>query len=146
MQEQRDQLVSDFHQQIKTTEKQYEDQLHDLELAHKTEKQELTEKLRAEISQVWLVHSCIYHLYLALNVVQELEEVLGSKYETGRRKMEYEMFEFQQQVSALEAKNANLMDADRNTVTVLKDADKQHRNVIEKLNKQHRLALKKQVL
>ena len=80
-----------------------------------------------------------------LSVVQEMEEALESKYETERRKMHYQMFETQQQLSALEEKNADLMDADRNTVTVLKDVDKQHRNEMEKLNKQHRLALKKQV-
>ena len=80
-----------------------------------------------------------------LNVIQEIEEALGSKYETERRKMHYQVFETQQQLSALEEKNADLMDADRNTVTVLKDAEKQHRNEMEKLSKQHRLALKKQV-
>ena len=67
-----------------------------------------------------------------LNVIQEIEEALGSKYETERRKMRYQMFETQQQLSALEEKNADLMDADRNTVTVLKDAEKQHRNEMEK--------------
>ena len=59
--------------------------------------------------------------------------------------MHHQMFETQQQLSALEERNAELKDADRNTVTVLKDAEKQRRNEIEKLNKQHRLALKKQV-
>lgn len=78
-------------------------------------------------------------------LLQEVEEALGSKFEAERQKMHYQMFETQQQLSALEEKNADLVDADRNTVTVLKDAEKQHRNEIEKLNKQHRLALKKQV-
>ena len=72
-------------------------------------------------------------------------EALGSKYEGERRKMHHEMFETQQQLSVLEERYADLKDADRNTVTVLKDAEKQHRNEIEKLNTQHRLALKKQV-
>jgi hypothetical protein len=74
-----------------------------------------------------------------------MEEALGSKYEEERRKMHRQLFETEQQLSALEQKNANLMDADRNTVTVLKNVEKQHRNETEKLNKQHRLALKKQV-
>lgn len=74
-----------------------------------------------------------------------MEAALGSKYEEERRKMHYQMFETQQQLSALEEKNADLMDADRNTVTVLRDVEKQHRNEVEKLNKQHRLASKKQV-
>ena len=52
MQDQHDQLSRDFDQKMKTLEKQYEDQIHDLNHAHKVEKHDLMEKLRAEISQV----------------------------------------------------------------------------------------------
>ena len=59
--------------------------------------------------------------------------------------MQYAMFEIEQQRSGLEAKNADLSEAGRNTTAVLRDVDKQHKSEIENLNKQHRLALKKQV-
>lgn len=52
MQDQHDQLSRDFDQKMKTLEKQYEDQIRDLNRAHKVEKHDLMEKLRAEISQV----------------------------------------------------------------------------------------------
>ena len=76
---------------------------------------------------------------------QELRDVLGSKFEADRRKMQHEMFELQHQLTALQNKNSDLIDGDRNTATVLRDVDKKHRNDIEMLHKQHRLALKKQV-
>ena len=59
--------------------------------------------------------------------------------------MEHEIFEIEQQRSSLVARNADLMEGDRNTTAVLRDVDKQHRSEIEGLNKEHRLALKKQV-
>ena len=71
--------------------------------------------------------------------------MLGSKYESDRRKLLQELFETQQQLSTAMAKNADLTDANKNTATVLRDVDKKHRNEIEILNRQHRLALKKQV-
>lgn len=70
---------------------------------------------------------------------------MGSNYEADRRKMQREMFEFHQQLSAMEAKNADLVEADRNKVAILKDVENQHRSEIEKLSKQHQLSLKKQV-
>ena len=52
MQDQHDHLSRDFDQKMKTLEKQYEDQIRDLNRAHKVEKHDIMEKLRAEISQV----------------------------------------------------------------------------------------------
>ena len=52
MQDQHDQLSRDFEQKIKNLEKQCEEQIRDLNHAHKVDKHDLTEKLRAEISQV----------------------------------------------------------------------------------------------
>ena len=76
---------------------------------------------------------------------QELRDVIGSKFESDRRKLQHEIFELQHQLTALKNKNADLIDGDRNTASVLRDVDKQHRNDVEMINKQHRLALKKQV-
>lgn len=71
--------------------------------------------------------------------------MLTSRFESERLKMQHEMFGLQQHIDDLEAKNADLVDGDRNTAAVLRDVDKKHKNEIEMLNKQHRLATRKQV-
>ncbi len=141
MQEHHDQLSRELEQKIKTLEKEHEDQIRDLNHAHEVEKRNLIAKLRAEINQVCSCECTSVDLLMIIVV----QEALGSKHEEERRKIHRQLFETEQQLSALEQKNADLMDTDRNTVNVLKDVEKQHRNETEKLNKQHRLALKKQV-
>ena len=56
MQDQHDQLSRDFEQRIKNLEKQCEEQICGLNHAHKVDKHNLMEKLRAEISQVSSMH------------------------------------------------------------------------------------------
>lgn len=56
MQDQHDQLSRDFEQKIKNLEKQCEEQIRDMNHAHKVDQHNLTEKLRAEISQVSSMH------------------------------------------------------------------------------------------
>lgn len=58
MQDQHVQLRREFDQKMKTLEKQCEDQIRDLNHAHKVEKHDMREKLRAEITQVSR-HQCI---------------------------------------------------------------------------------------
>lgn len=52
MQEEHDRNSNEFHQRMKTAEKQFQDQLHDLKNAHELEKQKLVEKTKTKISQV----------------------------------------------------------------------------------------------
>jgi excinuclease UvrABC helicase subunit UvrB len=52
MQEQHDHLSGELEQKIKTLEKEYKDQIRDLNHAHEVEKRDLIVRLRAEISQV----------------------------------------------------------------------------------------------